>query len=307
VNIEEEIFKKIKIQKTTEKNIFQKEEKKTKENRIPEMEMITPIIKKKKEIKEIQSLEEEEEFKTPENDEKEENKFKNSIFTPKHSITNKKTLNKLGLELNYFLSMNQPNLNDSIISTNINEEEEEEVIIKNEKEKMKIEEEEEFKIKKMKQNKFHTTTIPKKKEKKRIFIDFESDNEESMNKSKYNEEETMKIEEEEEEEETYDEKLIEEYNELLKIMKGYKSLLKYECKKGINILKKLNEHNKNTSFVLNLIGKGFFHLIFKNKKKGYFEMNNYIESEKYFKKILKYEPYKIEGLEIYRYFYYTIK
>ncbi|KAL4222093.1 anaphase-promoting complex subunit cdc27 [Mactra antiquata] len=68
---------------------------------------------------------------------------------------------------------------------------------------------------------------------------------------------------------------------------AYQALSEYSCRKAIDLFTSLPPHQMNTGWVLSQIGR------------AHFELQEYQEAEKNFKKILENEPYCIEGMEIY--------
>eukprot|EP00347_Sterkiella_histriomuscorum_P021758 403332866 len=68
---------------------------------------------------------------------------------------------------------------------------------------------------------------------------------------------------------------------------AYQQLCLYRCQESVKIFGKLSKKQYTTGWVLAQVGK------------CYFEMSKYTEAEKFYKKVLNVEPYRLEGLEYY--------
>ncbi|OLL23906.1 Protein bimA [Neolecta irregularis DAH-3] len=76
--------------------------------------------------------------------------------------------------------------------------------------------------------------------------------------------------------------------DLLRICgEGYYNLQRFQCVKSVEAFLKLPPSQQNTSFVLSRIGR------------AYFEMVNYIEADKAFKRLREIDPSRLEDMEIY--------
>ncbi|GAB1604795.1 division cycle 27 homolog [Argonauta hians] len=69
--------------------------------------------------------------------------------------------------------------------------------------------------------------------------------------------------------------------------RAFQALTQYECKRAIELLSELPQHQYQTGWVLCQVAR------------AYFELNNYIQAEKVFAELRELEPYHMEGMDLY--------